>query len=277
MPRRLTFYSGCVKMKLREIFGEAMKEVINGVFANSCLQNVKLFKYDVTDSTNTRAREYAARGYDGAPAVFMADGQTAGRGRRGRSFDSARGAGLYVSILFKPDNTDPVLITVRAAVAVARALEAVCGLRAGIKWVNDITVGGKKLAGILTEGGFGADGKLDYAVCGIGINTVSRSFPDGLSDIATAIEDETGSAPERDRLAERILLEFFSADGADEVIREYRERSVIIGRRVEVRRLSGEIYRAKAVGITDAGALTVELDSGIREELISAEVSVKNI
>lgn len=238
---------------------------------------MKIFRYETTDSTNTRAREYAKLHGAIEPVVFIADGQTAGRGRRGRSFDSAKGAGLYISFLFCPEGTmfDAVRITVKAAVAVSRAIKSTFGLSVGIKWVNDIFVGGKKLAGILTEGEFDSAGRLQYAVCGIGVNLMSRDFPPELFDIATTVEDNIGERPDREAFAEALIREFFAERCDEEIMDEYRRHSLVLGKRVEVRRLSGESFFAEAKEIIDSGALAVVTDDGVREELISAEVSLK--
>lgn len=237
---------------------------------------MKIFKYEITDSTNTRAKEYATGGGAVMPALFIADAQTSGRGRRGRSFDSAGGAGLYMSILFSPgpECDDAAKITVRAAVSVARAIQELAHTTVGIKWVNDIFFGGKKLAGILTEGEISADGRFSYAVCGIGVNLLSRSFPEEISGIVTTLEDVSGVRVDRDALAEKICSEFFSGESYDSIIAEYRSRSVVIGKRVEMRRISGERFWATVLDVTDSGALLVLREDGVREELISAEVSV---
>ena len=238
---------------------------------------LKIFRYDVTDSTNTRAREYARQADAVFPAVFIAEGQSAGRGRRGRSFDSERGAGLYISFLFRPEGraADAVKITARAAVALARALDSVCGLSVGIKWVNDIFVGEKKLAGILTEGEINAQsGGFSYVICGIGVNLLSRSFPPEIADIVTTVEDETGKKTDVSVLSERLIKEFFRCGDAD-AMNEYKSRSILIGRRVTVNRLNGESFAARVIGITDGGELAVEKDGGEKELLISAEVSLK--
>lgn len=238
---------------------------------------MKIFRYEMTDSTNTRAREYAKSENPQLPAVFIADGQSAGRGRRGRSFDSECGSGLYISFLFKPHGAarDAVRITLRAAVALSRALSRVCGLNTEIKWVNDILVGGKKLAGILTEGEIDSNGRLEYAVCGIGVNLNSRAFPPELTDIATTVEDSTGAKPDREALVEALISEFFSDTDDSEIMEEYRRLSAVIGKSVEVHKLTGEVFSATAIAITDGGELVVEDGYGRRESLISAEVSLK--
>lgn len=235
---------------------------------------MKIFKYNITDSTNERAREYARSEGAHFPAVFIARGQTLGRGRRGRSFNSEEGAGLYISFLFKEDvrADEAVKITARAAVAACRAIEKTTGHSAGIKWVNDIYSGGKKLGGILTEGEIDAEtGRLSYAVSGIGINIKKRTFPEELSDIATTLEDECGIAPSPEVLAEALTEEFFSAR---DYMAEYRERLLVLGKEITVRRLTGEVFDARAIDITENAALIVEKENGEREELLSAEVSI---
>ena len=238
---------------------------------------MELFKYGITDSTSTRAKEYAARG-GRMPALFIANGQTSGRGRRGRSFDSADGKGLYMTLLFKPEKSecDPAVLTVRAAVALARSLRSVAGLSVGIKWVNDIFVSSKKLAGILAEGEMLASGAMSYAMIGVGVNLLSREFPPELCDIVTTVQDSCGKIVSPDALANAFVSEFFAASDIGEVLKEYRELSVVIGKRVLVRRISGEEFFADVVDITDSAALLVRRDDGSLEELISAEVSIKN-
>ena len=233
---------------------------------------IKIFNYDITDSTNLRAREYAKEKNAHFPAVFIAEEQTSGRGRRGRRFDSARGAGLYISFLFRTDKTfDAAEITVSAAVKLCRTIEVVCGLHAGIKWVNDVFAGGKKLAGILAEGEIADDG---YAICGIGINLYERRFPEEISDIVTTLERECGIRVDKTIFTQRLIEEFFADSDEEDVMEEYRSRSVIIGKRVEVRRILGDVYPATVLEIADDGSLIVERDDGTRDTLISAEVSI---
>ena len=237
---------------------------------------MKIIKYKVTDSTNTRAKEYAKQERVTLPVVFIADAQTSGRGRRGRSFDSADGAGLYMSILFRPDtqDCDAAKITVRAAVCVAHSIRELCGISVGIKWVNDIFFDGKKLAGILTEGELSDDGRFAYAVCGIGVNLLSRKFPDEISGLVTTLEDVSGLKVSRDMLAQKISEKFFSNEDYESIMAEYRKMSVVTGKRVLMRRISGESFFAEVIDVTDGGALLVLREDGKLEELISAEVSV---
>ena len=236
--------------------------------------DMKIFRYRLTDSTSERAREYARSG-GSLPALFIAEGQSAGRGRRGRSFDSKAGAGLYMTLLFAPGGGDPVLITIRAAVALVRAIKKTSGLDARIKWVNDLTVGDKKLAGILAEGDFSPDGTLSYCALGVGVNLLEREFPEEISDVATTLEGETGHRILPDVLAEAFVSEFLSDESEGEVLSAYRRSSSVIGQSVEVRRISGESFFARVLDICDSGALSVIREDGVREVLISAEVSIR--
>lgn len=235
-----------------------------------------LHLYPTLPSTNTTLREMAEAGAPHGTAV-LAEEQTAGRGRLGRQFCSPRGAGLYISLLVKeplPAEKLP-LLTPYAAVAAARAIERVAALTVGIKWVNDLRVCERKIAGILTEGGFSPDGGLAYAVVGIGIDILPAFLPPHLDGIAAAIGDFT-EPPRREVLAAALLDAFFGElstlrDGS--FMEEYRRRSVVLGRCVTAydadRTLTG-----RAVAILDDGALQIETDTGTAC-LRAGEVSLK--
>lgn len=241
------------------------------------LPEVRLVVFDETDSTNTRAK-LAADKADGTDTFFIARRQTGGRGRLGRSFLSEEG-GLYLSYLCYPSlpATDAIRLTAYAAVCLCETLAAHTPLSPKIKWVNDCFVGDKKLAGILTEGGFSQDGShFDYAVVGIGVNLSRVDFGEGLSDIATDVESECGVLPDiceiAASLAER-LVGFSSADPS-EYMKKYRDLSLVMGRRVRVICPSGD-YFATVTDMDGCGALTVTLDSGEARTVLSGEVSLK--
>lgn len=229
-------------------------------------------------STNALLREWAATGVVGGTVVATGH-QTAGRGRRGRSFDSAEG-GLYMSVLMRPQNWrgDAGLITSCAAVAVARAIERVCAVDVQIKWVNDLLAGGKKVCGILTEAGLDMEtGELTYAVLGIGVNTACRTFPSELQDIAASLGNLTGGPCDRNRLLAAILEELEPAllhmeSGA--FLEESRRRSCVLGRTVTVHAADGA-YEAQAVDITESGHLLIKRADGTMTQLHSGEVSVR--
>lgn len=232
--------------------------------------------YPSLPSTNTTLREWAEAGAPGGAGV-IAEAQTAGRGRLGRSFASPVGAGLYMSLLVReaiPIGRLP-LLTPYAAVAAARAIESVAELRVGIKWVNDLRVGEKKIAGILTEVGFSPSGEPAFAVVGIGINLLPGALPEELGPIAAAIGDFT-LPPSREKLAAAIFNEFFGRlpsllDGS--FLSEYRRRSVVLGRTVTA--IDGERTAVGvATAIEDDGALRLETEGGPLL-LRAGEVSIK--
>ncbi len=252
-------------------------EKIEKAFSKN-LPNVPLFLYESTDSTNERARIYAASEEGGGEAFFIARTQSAGRGRRGRSFLSEEG-GLYLSYLMHPDipAKDSIKLTLFAAVCTAQVIEELTGASAGIKWVNDIFLKGKKIAGILAEGAFDKSGeKFEYAVVGIGINIKKTNFPEELSEIAGDIESLTGVCAEISEFAKRLAekLSFFEKTAPELYMGEYRRMSLAIGRRVEVIDPAGN-YFAKVIDIGDSGELLIETEDGKTKRLISGEISIK--
>lgn len=240
------------------------------------------YRFHITeslDSTNDEACRRARAG-DGGDLVIIADGQTAGRGRRGRSFLSPAGSGIYMSVLLRPSLSADAstLLTPLAAVCAVRAIRDTTGVSVGIKWVNDVVYRERKLAGILTAGSVAADGRLDYAVVGIGINLTNAAFPDEIADIAGAVVPMTGVAVSREALIGRFLMHFhaLSARLPDTAFMdEYRAASVVIGKRVRV--MTDPPYEATAVAISDSGALTVVCDGGEYREIRAGEVSLRPV
>ena len=240
----------------------------------------KIEYFDCIDSTNT---ELKRRALAGAPSltVLVADEQTAGRGRMGRSFFSPRGSGLYMSILLRPVSlTDVGILTTMTAVSVARALSRL-GLETGIKWVNDVIADGKKLCGILTEGGT-YEGE-PFAIIGIGINIKKTAFPEEITHIATSIEQISNTVPHKNDIINNILDEIYHLANLDETwqkeaMDEYRRRSVVLGKAIRVHPFHGDPFDAEAVAIEDDGTLTVRpLDpqNSSLLHLSSAEVSIR--
>lgn len=235
-----------------------------------------------TDSTNTVLRQLAMQN---APegTVVIADHQSAGRGRMGRSFLSPAGTGLYMSLLLRPTipAAQAIRITTAAAVAVCRALERM-GCDGRIKWVNDIFFRERKICGILAESALAADGSLAYAVLGIGVNVAppADGFAPEIADIAgAAFEDPPPDA--RDRLAETILTEFaplYARIGEARAahMAEYRRRCFLLGETITVHPLSGEnAYESTAVDVDDECGLLIRLPGGEMRTLSSAEVRVR--
>lgn len=232
-------------------------------------------------STNALLREEATAG---APEgrVILANAQTAGRGRLGRSFFSPPGTGLYLSLLLRPDHfaaSQAVRITTMAAVAMCEAMESLSGETALIKWVNDIFIGGKKVCGILTEASFGLEsGFLEYAVLGVGVNVYppDGGFPEPLADIAGAVF-RAPQSDRKNRLAAAFLNRFMACYAGSETVdyvAAYRSRSLAVGREVTV--VSPARSRSALVlGVDDACRLLVRYESGEEEALSTGEISIR--
>ena len=230
------------------------------------------------DSTNNRAKALAAAGAPHGTTV-IAEAQTGGRGRMGRSFFSPAQTGVYMTMILRPECSPERagMLTSLAAVAAARAVERVAGAEVQIKWVNDLYMGGRKICGILCEAGLGNDsGRLSYAVVGIGINTGKTEFPAELREIATSVGNETGTAPDRNRLIAEVMKETEALYGDLETCRfleESRRRSNVLGREVTVIE-GGRQYAARAVEIDEEGRLVIDGPEG-RARLNCGEVSLK--
>ena len=234
---------------------------------------------DTVDSTNnylkTRGAAGAAHG-----SVAVADCQTGGRGRLGRSFDSAPGSGIYLSVLLRPacPPQDLMSLTAQAAVAVRRAIREAAGAEAGIKWVNDLVLGGRKICGILTELSLEAEsGLVSYAVVGVGLNCnrPAESFPPELRETAGSILSQTGKRVDRNRMAAamiRALSELPKLDWRE----EYRAACVNIGKAVQIL-APGQAPRAgTALDVGPNAELIVQTEAGL-ESVQSGEVSVRGL
>ena len=250
------------------------------LFLGDLSKELSITVYKKIDSTNTQAKLAAESGVVGR-AIFAASEQTAGRGRLGRSFTSNKDKGLYLSILLSEDLPADFAtsLTTYMAVIATRAIRALTPLTPSIKWVNDIYVGGKKLAGILTEGKAKCEGTLAYAVVGIGINLLSQQFPEELRAIATTVEDECGERLDPSELSALIVKEFFGnlhLVGTATLAEEYRAHSFLIGKRVNVIKPTST-YEATVTGITDKCELILDLGDSTTEVLSTGEVSVRQI
>ena len=252
-------------------------------------QNIvkKIILLEETDSTNRVAKELAWQG-EAEGTLVLANVQSAGRGRLGRSFYSQAGSGIYASLILRPNlsATQALRITSCAAVAVARAIETVTELSPQIKWVNDIYLNGKKLAGILTEGSYDTETRsTKFAVVGIGINVFSpkNGFPEDLSNIATSLFSENSPRIShqypffRERLCAAIIRRFiplYEDIKQSPHFKEYRDRLFIIGKNVDV--IENDLIKpAKVIDLLPDFSLLVEYDDGNRKALISGEVSLK--
>lgn len=241
------------------------------------LSNLSLpvFLFDEISSTSDAAREYAKE-KRGEAAVFIAERQTAGRGRRGRSFASPAGSGVYMSLLVYPTHAADggVLLTTGAAVAMCRAVEGASGVCPEIKWVNDLRIGKKKLAGILTEGEIDPEsGAFSYAVIGAGINVTA--VPEEVRDIATALDLQADAPTDRNLLCAKMIEEILKSLTEDRTaqMREYRKKCPIAGKHVTVLR-GEERFDAIVLAIEEDGSLRIQ--KGSEQMLLSSgEISIR--
>ena len=242
-----------------------------------------------TDSTNRRVQELAQCG---APDGFtvIANEQTAGRGRLGRSFHSPKDTGIYFSVLLRPTckPTEIVQITTWTAVAIARAVWRATGERPDIKWVNDLMMGGRKICGILTEMSVESEtGTIQYVVVGIGVNVNQKidDFPEELREIAGSIAMAVGHPVQRARLAACMIEEMDNLrkawpSGREDYLKAYREMCISTGREVLVTdaRHTGEFAKhGFCEAVNDDFSLRIRYDDGSYENVSSGEVSVKPV
>lgn len=239
--------------------------------------NLTVEVYDSVTSTNTMLKQ---RGNSGAQhgLIIAAKHQTAGRGRMGRSFYSPDESGVYFSILLRPSLSpaESLLITTSAAVACARVLERISEKKVEIKWVNDIYIDDRKVCGILTEAAF-TQGKIDYAVLGIGINLAppKDGFPVDIQNKAGSVLDSSGNDLRGLVVAEIIneFLTIYETIETLEFIEEYRSRSMLDGMEINVLK-SDSVTPATALYIDRDLSLVVRYHDGKIEHLSSGDVSI---
>ncbi|MGI6150585.1 MAG: biotin--[acetyl-CoA-carboxylase] ligase [Christensenellales bacterium] len=234
--------------------------------------------YEEIGSTNDRAKELEASGAPGWTAV-LARRQSAGRGRMGRRFYSPLG-GVYLSLLLRPDcdAADASLFTAATAVAVCRAIHALCGLNCRIKWPNDLLFRGRKVCGILTEAALGQGGRMDAMAIGIGLNLhlPSGGFPPELKDAGAlfSTEQPCPSFTETAAALLNALHEQLFDMPHRRFLPEYRQRSMLIGKSIAVLQ-RGETRPATVRGIDENAGLCVEYPDGAKETLLSGEISIR--
>ncbi len=240
---------------------------------------------EVIDSTSTECKRRAMAGA-AEGLVVLAEEQTGGRGRRGRSFQSPRGKGLYLSALLRPRLSPQEVsnFTAWVAVAVCDGIQASCGLRPQIKWTNDIVLNGKKLVGILTELGLVSESNdLDWLVTGIGVNVNQRpeDFDPGIRDMATSLAMALGHPARRTELAAQIILALDRAyqgfpGNKDEYFQKYTADCITVGREVQV--ITPTDRRdGFAEAIDPDFNLVVRFPDGTREAFSAGEVSIRGM
>lgn len=267
------------KLVKAEVYGESeLRSRIRTVWAGS-----ELHFYRITGSTNLLAKQ---AGEEDAPhgALFVADEQTAGRGRRGRSWQSPPGANIYFTILLRPDFApdQASMLTLVMAHSVACAIHRLTGLEPSIKWPNDVLLEGKKVCGILTEMSVERE-YIHYVVCGVGINVVSQDFPEGIREHAIAVEEVYGQAVSKGALLQYVMEDFerdydafVAAGDLTPLLESYNGILVNRDRRVRVLDPKGE-WEGIARGINAGGELLVEGIEGGIQNIFAGEVSVRGI
>lgn len=227
-------------------------------------------------STNDAAKELARRGYPEG-TLLVADSQSAGRGRLGRSWESPPGTGIYLTLLLRPPLPPSELpkLTLTAAVAVVQAVRAATGLATGIKWPNDIIFQGKKLGGILTEMETESEA-MSHVVLGVGLNVNMPTFPAPLAGIATSLAS-TGQTYSRLAIVRALLAaldslyDSFRRQEFPAILDQWRRASVTLGRSVTVRR-GGTTLSGTALDVDPDGALLLQLPAGRVETILSGEI-----
>ena len=261
-----------------------MKEIIIQNLRESCPWQDSLLWFDSLDSTNTRARELARQG-TAHGTVLIADHQTGGRGRRGRSFHSPAGVGIYMSVVLRPRCAPQEImhLTCAAAVAMCDAVEAAVGFRPGIKWTNDLVFGQRKIAGVLTELGFDKHGYVDFAIIGIGINCCQQQsdFPEDIRGIAGSLASVSGKEVNRALVAAAMMDALYRMDqalltGKAHTLSRYRKDCITLGKEVSLVR-GDEIRHGTALDIDCDGALIVRFPDKSAETVNSGEVSVRGM
>lgn len=242
----------------------------------------ELVHYQETDSTNIRAKNLGIEGIHGT--LIVADSQTAGRGRRGRTWESPERQNIYMTLYLRPEFSisKAPMLTILMAYSVAKALRDRFEVIAQIKWPNDLVLNKKKICGILTEMSV-KQNVIDYVVIGVGINVGNQKFPDELKRSATSLLIETGQQLPKEKIIAEVLnvfekeYEMFcEADDLSWMRGEYNQMLVNCGKEVVVLSEKGE-YHAQALGINAKGELQIEKEDGARENIFAGEVSVRGI
>ncbi len=289
---------------------QILSETFSNRFPELADCHIECFKE--IDSTNTYAKRILAEcgnlrdfnselteaGKKYHRSIIIAESQTAGRGRLGRTFVSPEKTGIYISVIYAPKGgiTNPARLTACAAVAICRAIKNILGetsvsnITPQIKWINDIFAGGKKICGVLAEGVANFEsGIIEAAVVGMGINIKKNkaAFEGELENIAGSLEDITDIQISRAQIAAEIagqVLKIFEEDASapaahKAIIKEYKEASFLLGRELTVYPLIGDeksSYKATATDIDENAGLIVTLPDGTTKTLSSGEVTLKS-
>jgi len=257
---------------------ETMMEQLKSAAPDTQWAGRKIVYYPETDSTNRRAKMLSQ---EGAPhgTLVLADSQSAGRGRRGRSWISPPGEGIFMSLLLRPDvhPSRVAKLSLLTALATACAIARETGLDARIKWPNDIVISGRKVCGMLLE--MTADENTVYdVVAGVGVNVHQTAFDEEIAHTASSLDLLCGRRLSRAAIVRAFLEEFERAMELpdEEMMAAYAARSATLHQRVQVISLTGT-FTGTAKAVTESGSLLVEDEEGALREVLAADVSVRGI
>ena len=249
-----------------------MKEKISRRKLSSFLsKEIEVLSFSSLDSTNTFAKTLLLEG-KAAPFLVIANKQTAGRGRQGKSFYSKKNSGIYMTLAVDKDFVSTLAITAAAAVSVATAINEQTNLDAQIKWVNDVYVEGKKASGILCEAVKDSDNALKGYIIGIGINVGIKKFPKDIENIATSIKVKN-----KNLLAATVINNLMDnlADKDNSFLEKYKELSLALGKEI-IYTENGESKTAKAIDVDNEGGLIIEENDKVKT-LKGGEISLRII
>lgn len=253
------------------------------LYLNKSCSDIEIYNYKTISSTNEIAKNLALSGAKHG-TVVISEEQTTGKGRLGRSFYSPANTGIYMSIILRPNLTamDSVLITTSSSVIICESIKKVTGIDCQIKWINDIYLNNKKVAGILTEASTNFEsGTIDYLILGIGINfnQPKDDFPDELKSIASSLFNNNSNNINRNMLCAEIIsniLDMIPRIKNYDFISEYKKRSIVLNQEI-IYISSGISSKGKAININCDGSLVVEHDDGSIKILNSGEVSIRRL
>ena len=249
----------------------------------TCWAGQEVVYFDLTDSTNVQARILAEQGAAHGTLV-VADRQTGGKGRRGRSWDSPGGEGIFMSLLLRPQvNVMNVsMLTLVMALAAEKGVREATGLESRIKWPNDLVLNKKKICGILTEMST-EQMEIQYVIIGTGINVCQTQFPEEIKTTATSLYLESGERISRSKIIgcvmaafEEYYEKFMETEDMSGLMEEYNAKLVNLNNEVCILAPTGD-FRGVSTGINKAGGLMVRLEDGSETEVISGEVSVRGV
>ncbi len=258
------------------------KDIINEYELKKCNLNIPIFYEKIIDSTNNLAKK---SNVESDFAVFIAEIQKNGRGRLGRNFESENNKGVWISFLMKPDMPpeDALIITIASATAVCKTFEEIYGIKAGIKWPNDIILSEKKVCGILSEMSCETNA-IDYIVVGIGINVSQKQsdFSKEVSKIATSLLIETQKNVRRTKIISSLcynMQEIYSLlkkGDNDEIIRRWKVFNITDNKKIKIIK-NGDVITVTSIGIDKKGRLIVEDAKGEKLVYSSGEISVRGV